>query len=130
MDDELRGILEAETNEIVSSNFSLFDDWWESTIEIVSEEVTCSSTDLWTKFKQDNKSILSNINITGDKFKQYLKSKVPLSAILLRNKNTNSAFDIKGIKLKYELEEKVIEEKLELDLNEEIVNKKKVVKKK
>jgi len=130
MDDELRGILEAETNEIVSSNFSLFDDWWESTIEIVSEEVTCSSTDLWTKFKQDNKSVLSNINITGDKFKQYLKSKVPLSAILLRNKNTNSAFDIKGIKLKYELEEKVIEEKLELDLNEEIVNKKKVVKKK
>ena len=130
MDDELRGILEAETNEIVSSNFSLFDDWWESTIEIVSEEVTCSSTDLWTKFKQDNKSVLSNINITGDKFKQYLKSKVPLSAILLRNKNTNSAFDIKGIKLKYELEEKVIEEKLELELNEEIANKKKVVKKK
>jgi uncharacterized protein YoxC len=130
MDEELKGILESETNELVASNFSLFDDWWESTIEIVSEEVTCSSTDLWTKFKQDNKSILSNINITGDKFKQYLKSKVPLSAILLRNKNTNSAFDIKGIKLKYELEEKVIEEKLELDLNEEIVNKKKVVKKK
>jgi hypothetical protein len=37
MDDELRGILEAETNEIVTSNISLFDDWWEVNIEVVNE---------------------------------------------------------------------------------------------
>jgi hypothetical protein len=28
MDDDLRGLLENETNEIVTSYFSLFDDWW------------------------------------------------------------------------------------------------------
>ncbi len=132
MDDELRGLLENETDEIVNSNISLFDDWWDSNIEVVDEESVSSSTDLWTKFKQDNKVLISEMNITGDRFKQYLKSKVPMSAILLRNKNANSAFDIKGIILKEEVgENKVIEEKIELELNEEVVNKKKkVVKKK
>jgi hypothetical protein len=132
MDDELRGLLENETDEIVNSNISLFDDWWYSNIEVVDEESVSSSTDLWTKFKQDNRVLISEMNITGDRFKQYLKSKVPMSAILLRNKNANSAFDIKGIILKEEVgENKVIEEKIELELNEEVVNKKKkVVKKK
>ncbi len=131
MDDELRGILEAETNEIVTSNISLFDDWWNENIEVSNEEVIVASTDLWTKFKQENKLIINEMNITGDKFKQYIKSKVPLSCIILRNKNVNSAFDIKGIKMRENVNiENVIEEKIELELNEEVLKKKKVVKKK
>ena len=72
MDDELRGILEAETNELVASNFSLFDDWWEQNFEVINDESLVSSTDLWTRFKQDNKLMISEMNITGDKFKQYI----------------------------------------------------------
>ena len=129
MDDELRGILEAETKDIVASNISLFDDWWEENIETTTEENMLSSTDLWTKFKQENKLVISEMDITGDKFKNYLKSKVSLSSIILRNKNANSAFDIKGLKLK--VFENVVEEteKIELELNEEAVKKKKVTKK-
>ena len=131
MDDELRGILEAETNEIITSNISLFDDWWEVNIEVVNEETVVSSTDLWTKFKQENKLMINEMNISGDKFKQYIKSKVPLSSIVLRSKNANSAFDIKGIKLAEVFENKIIEEeKIELELNEDVLKKKKVVKKK
>jgi len=133
MDDELRGILEAETNEIVTSNISLFDDWWEQNIEITNGETMVASTDLWNKFKQENKLMINEMNISGDKFKQYIKSKVPLSSIILRNKNANSAFDIKGLKMKEQLETKVpveVEEKIELELNEEVLKKKKVVKKK
>jgi hypothetical protein len=129
MDDQLKEMLDTETSQIVESNFSLFDNWWTENIEIVSEDITSSSTDLWTRFKQDNKLVINDMNISGDKFKQYLKSKVPISAILLRNKNANSAFDIKGIQLKEE-EVKVIEEKLEVELNEDVVKKKKVIKKK
>jgi hypothetical protein len=131
MDDELKSMLENETNELVVSNISLFDDWWGENIEITSEEVQTSSTDLWTKFKQDNKLLINEMNITGDNFKQYLKSKVPMSGIILRNKNANSAFDVKGIKLK-SAENKVVdkkEEKIELELNEEVLKKKKVIKK-
>jgi len=131
MDDELKLMLENETSEIVNSHISLFDDWWVSNIEIVGEEIVSSSTDLWSKFKQDNKLFITEMNITGDKFKQYLKSKVPMSAILLRNKNANSAFDVKGIRIK-EMdigENNVIEEKIDLEINEDVVKKKRVVKK-
>jgi hypothetical protein len=52
---------------------------------------------------------------------------VSLSSIILRNKNSNSAFDVKGIKMR-EQKEIVLEEKIELELNEKIIksNKKKV----
>jgi hypothetical protein len=130
MDDELRGILEAETNEIVTSNISLFDDWWEVNISVVNDESFVSSTDLWTKFKQENKLMINEMNISGDKFKQYIKSKVPLSSIILRSKNANSAFDIKGIKLAEVFENNIVEEKIELDLNEDAFKKKRVIKKK
>ena len=129
MDDELKGMIENETNELVLSNISLFDDWWEENIEITSEEVLASSTDLWTQFKHDNKLLINEMNISGENFKQYLKSKVPMSGIILRNKNANSAFDVKGIKLK-SAENKVVEtEKIEIELNEEVIKKKKVIKK-
>jgi hypothetical protein len=128
MDDELRGILEAETNDIVASNFSLFDDWWELNIKKTNFETLVSSTDLWNRFKQENKILINELNISGDKFKQYIKTKVPMTSIILRSKNANSAFDIKGLKLK-EFENNVVEEKIELELDEEVLKKKKIVKK-
>jgi hypothetical protein len=128
MDDELRGILEAETNEIVASNFSLFDDWWDLNLEVSSDESLVASTDLWTRFKQENKLLISEMNITGDKFKQYIKTKVPLSSIILRNKNANSAFDVKGLKMK-EPKEAAVEAITELELDEEVLKKKRVIKK-
>jgi hypothetical protein len=128
MDNELRGILEAETSEIVASNFSLFDDLWELNLEVTNDESIVASTDLWTRFKQENKLMINDMNITGDKFKQYIKTKVPLSSIILRNKNANSAFDLKGLKMS-EPKEVVVEAITELELNEDALKKKKVVKK-
>ena len=107
MDDELKGILETETNEIVKSNYSLFDDWWNQNIQTTNENIIIASTDLWNKFKQENKIMIAEMNISGDKFKQYIKSKVPLYSIILRNKNVNSAFDIKGICVKTKVGEKI-----------------------
>ena len=97
MDDELRIILENETNEIVTSNFSLFDAWWDENIETTKDETFLVSTDLWIKFKQDNKTVMKDFDISTDKFKQYIKSKVSLSSINLKSKHTNCAFEIKGI---------------------------------
>ena len=97
MDDELRIILENETNEIVTSNFSLFDTWWDENIETTKDETFLISTDLWLKFKQDNKNVMKDFEISSDKFKQYIKSKVSLTSINLKSKNANCAFEIKGI---------------------------------
>jgi hypothetical protein len=142
MDDELRGILEAETNDIVASNISLFDQWWEENVEGNDEETLIASTDLWNRFKQENKVLINEMNISGDKFKQFIKTKVPMSSIVLRNKNSNSAFDIKGIKMKEKTKEEdkiqdFVEEKelpeMVLELNQEVIEnsskRKKIVKK-
>jgi hypothetical protein len=100
MDEQLREIIELESSNIVNSNFSLFDDWWEKNVEPTNDEQIAVSTDFWMRFKQDNKSIVKEMEITVDKFKQYIKSKVSISNLVVKSKNANSAFDIKGFKLR------------------------------
>ena len=100
MDDQLKEILESETSSIVESNYSLFDDWWTKNVELTDEDVRILSTDIWFKFKSDNKTELNDFNITPEKFRQFVKSKTPSTNIILKNKNSNSAFEIKGIKIK------------------------------
>jgi hypothetical protein len=56
--------------------------------------------DIWNKFKQDNKLLMKEFDVTMDKFKQFVKTKMSLSNIILKNKNANSAFEIKCIKWK------------------------------
>jgi len=138
MDDQLKEILDSETSQIVESNFSLFDEWWKENVEVTNDDSVVISTDLWFKFRQENKDIIKEFEITTEKFKQFIKSKVPLSSITIKSKNANSAFEIKGIKIIGENQEnKIIEvdtNKIELELNDEIIEneskKKRIIKKK
>jgi hypothetical protein len=127
MDDQLKEILESETSSIVESNYSLFDDWWTKNVELTDEDVRILSTDIWFKFKSDNKTELNDFNITPDKFKQFVKSKTPSTNIILKNKNLNSAFEIKGIKIK-SVEDKIKAPVLDVVLVDD--KKKKIIKKK
>lgn len=133
MDDQLKEILDSETTELIESNFSLLDNWWKDNIIITNDDSILSSTDLWFKFKQENKDIIKEFEITTEKFKQFIKSKVPLSSITIKSKNANSAIDIKGIKISDNIVKNNIESKktenLEIELNEEIIKKKKIIKK-
>ena len=122
MDDQLREIIESETANIINSNFSLFDDWWEENID-VNNECTELSTDLWLRFRQDKKELIKEMDIKVDKFKQFIKTKVPNSSLIIKSKNANSAFEIKGIKLK-EIEI-YVEEKIDVEFVEEMEVKKK-----
>ena len=132
MDDELKTMLDNETNEIVSSNFSLFDNWWNENVIVTNDDSIVVSTDLWFRFKQENKDIIKDFEITPDKFRQFVKSKVSMSSITIKNKNVNSAFDIKGMKLKvFNYKSNIIEnEKIDIELNEEVLKKPKIIKKK
>lgn len=132
MDDQLREIIELESSNIVNSNFSLFDEWWDNNIELKDDDTITISTDLWMRFKQDNKTLIKEMEITVDKFKQYIKSKVPISNLIIKNKSANSAFDIKGIALK-SIQKKVetnsgLEDGIVLELVDDIVKNKKVKK--
>jgi hypothetical protein len=100
MDDEFKEILSTETDGIVESNYGVFDEWWDKSIELTNAEEKILSTDLWFKFKQDNKTSMKEFDVTTDKFKQFLKTKIPMTSIILKSKNANSAFEVKGIKFK------------------------------
>jgi len=99
IDYELKDLLNYEAENMLDSNFSLFDEWWKTNVELVNDERTIISTDIWTIFKQDNKELIKEFDITAEKFKEYIKSKVPSSSLLIRS-NNKGAIDIKGIKLK------------------------------
>ena len=122
MDDQLREILESETSNIINSNFSLFDDWWDKNIELNIEGKELS-TDLWLKFRQDKKELIKEMDIKVENFKQFIKTKTPSSSLVIKSKNANSAFEIKGIKLK-EIDVSV-EEKIDVEFVDDMDVKKK-----
>jgi hypothetical protein len=130
LDYELKEMIEYQSDNIVESNYTIFDEWWINNIEITNESSsTLVSTELWVKFKQDNKELIKEFDITTDKFKEYIKLKVPLSSLELKS-NLKGAIVIKGIKYKEKVD-KTEEIKLDLDLpfNNKI-EKKKLIRKK
>jgi hypothetical protein len=96
IDFELKDLLETETHELVDSNYSLFDEWWgKKIIQTSNHENKLVSTDMWYKFRQENKDIIKKFSITTDTFKQFIKSKLPMSCYDIRS--ANGSFDIKGV---------------------------------
>jgi len=78
IDMELKELIEMETESIVESSYSVFDEWWDKTIELTeNEEDKLTSSELWIKFKQENKKLIDEFNLTPEKFRQYLKTKLP-----------------------------------------------------
>jgi len=135
LDYELKELIEFESDNLVESNYSLFDEWWDKNIEIVQDDFFTVSTELWLRFKQDNKSILKEFDITSEKFKQFIKLKVPGASLVIRS-NLKGAFDIKGIKIKEKSIENQNDLTIEVELEENLdakintITKKKIIKKK
>lgn len=136
LDYELKELIEFESDNIIDSNYGVFDDWWDKNIEIGNENTVLVSTDLWLKFKQDNKNVLKEFDITSEKFKQFIKLKVPSSSLVIRS-TSKGALNINGIKLK----EKQIDHDnnltneikidIECDLDAKVeIKKKKIIRKK
>jgi len=124
MDEELKEILSNETSNIVESNYGVFDEWWDNNIELTNDVETLLTTEMWVKFRQENKQLIKDSEITVDKFKQYIKIKLPHSKIIIKSKNANSAYELKGLKFKDKNPEiiKKIASKLENDKIELVLN--------
>jgi hypothetical protein len=41
----------------------------------------------WTSFKQDNKDLIKEFDITAEKFKEYIKSKIPSTYLLVSKRD-------------------------------------------
>lgn len=100
IDFELKDLLEIETNQLVESNFSLFNNWWNENIISTTEESILVSTEIWFRFKQENKGVIKEFDLTPDKFRQFIKTKLPMTSYSIRGKKGEGSYDIKGIEWK------------------------------
>jgi hypothetical protein len=97
LDSDLKNILEIETNQFVESHYTIFDNWWKQNICIVNDsQKILKSTNIWTKFKKENKEIIDQFNLNADQFKEYIKTQIPITSYEMRS-NANGALDIKGV---------------------------------
>jgi hypothetical protein len=129
LDYELKEMIEYQSDNIVESNYTILDEWWINNIEVSEKDCQIISTELWLKFKQDNKELIKEFDLTTEKFKEYIKLKIPFSSLELKN-NLKGAIVIKGIKYKEKVE-KIEDLKLDLDIPiPNKVEKKKIIRKK
>jgi len=80
-------------------------------------------------FRQDKKELIKEFDIKVEKFKQFIKTKVPSSSLVIKSKNANSAFEIKGIKIKHlevdgEIDVEFVEEEESVDVKKKKPKKK------
>jgi len=97
LDDELKELMDTDTGEV--ANLSAFESWWDSRVELTEEEsVSETSSELWLKFKQEEKTIVNEFHLTPEMFKQFIRSKVSSNNIV--TKGRSACFEIKGLKFK------------------------------
>ena len=127
IDYEIKDTMNIGSNQVIESNFSLFDDWWEHKIETTISENELNSTDLWHYFKQENKEVIGEFDIKPEHFKSYIMAKVPASSRLMKSKK--GSIVIKYVKMKMN-ENNNIQEKMDVELIEPSdIKKKKVIRK-
>lgn len=101
LDNDLLEMLSIVSNEIIKNNFETRDkiiEWWDSNIETISDECTLTSTEIWAKFKKNNKSYVLDNKITIEIFKDIITGIVNHSSYIEKSKN--SVIEFVGFKFK------------------------------
>jgi hypothetical protein len=122
---EVLRMLEMETNTTMETDYPMIDEWWNLNIEYTDEDVQLISTNLWNIFKQNNKILIKNNEITLDDFKKYITSKLSSDNYTMKSKS--SSITINNYKLKnmsHELPESSLKQKIIKNVSEEDINNK------
>ena len=129
MDNDLLEMLSNVSDKMISDKFKLSNkikDWWNDNIEYLNDDSKMTSTEIWNKFKRENKDYIIDNNITIETFKDILTTNIVSSSNYIE-KTKKGAIEFVGFKWR----EKEIEiEKIEnLELENIIIEKPKKVKK-
>ena len=98
IDNDLMELLTLVSNEIINNNLErdkLISNWWQENYEFTGKEETVSSTEIWNKFKRENKEKLDDITLCA--FKEKIIKLVGNSNYVERTKN---CIEIIGYSLK------------------------------
>ena len=134
MDNDLLEILSLLSDNIINEKFTLnniIKEWWNNNIEYVNDDDSkLSSTEIWSKFKKDNKEYVGENKIAIETFKSEITSIVSSSAYIEKSKKSTIefvGFRWKSIEVK-SIENLVIEN-IVIEKKEKVVKKERVVKK-
>jgi hypothetical protein len=131
---DLLNFLSLLTNEVVKEEYSKYDnikEWWYKNIEYdeTNKEQILLSTDVWNKFKKENKNYINENNIVVDDIKKFIKTYIENDKY--NEKSKNGAIELLGFKfvsieenIKIKLEEKIKkvekQNEVELEIKEEL----------
>lgn len=92
MDNDLLEMLSLVSDEVINNNVKLnntIKEWWDNNIEYVNnDESKMTSTEIWNKFKKDNKEYVGDNKITIEDFKNIVTSNiVSTSAYIEKSRN-------------------------------------------
>jgi hypothetical protein len=102
MDTQLIEMLSTFTTEIINDTFeltNLINEWWNDNIEYTNDESKVSSTELWLRFKRDNKDFILQKKITIDCFKNEITNIIDSSTYSEKKKGS---IEFVGFKIKTE----------------------------
>jgi len=129
MDNDLLEMLSLFTDKMISEKFDMSNkikEWWENNIEYTdNNDDRIISTELWNKFKKENKDYAGENNLTVEQFKDIITSHMVKSSNYIE-KTKKGAIEFIGFKWK-EIEIKPIEN---LEIENTVIEKIKKVKKK
>jgi hypothetical protein len=127
MDNDLLEMLSNFSDKMVSDKFNLsgkIKEWWDLNLEYVNDDSKLTSTEVWNKFKKDNKEFIAVNSITIEIFKETITGNIVSSSNYLE-KTKKGAIEFIGFKWK-EIETKIIEN---LEIENTIIEKVEKVKK-
>jgi hypothetical protein len=126
LDNDLLEMLSLVSDDIINEKLvsnNKIKEWWDDNIEYVNDENKMSSTEIWNKFKKDNKEYVGENKITIESFKSMITCIV--SSSNYTEKGKKCAIEFVGFKWK-QIEVKPIDN---LEIENIIVEKKVKVKK-
>ena len=121
------------TNEIVKNDFDKSEkikEWWNDNIEYsdIDETSILTSTEIWAKFKKENKLYVDENKMLIDDFKMHIKNFIDVNNYVEKSKKGSVdfiGFKFKDLLVVKDLENKKDAEKLEVELTMPVVEKKK-----
>ena len=131
IDNDIIDALSLLSNEIVkneSEKNEKIKEWWEINIEFDdNDDNKLTSTEIWTRFKKDNKEYVDENKLLIDDFKNYVKIFIDVDKY--NEKSKKGSIEFIGFKFKEDL---LVTQPIEIEINipNVVQNKKKVVNKK
>jgi hypothetical protein len=121
MDNDLLEMLSSVSEEIINEKFDLSEkikEWWNENIEYVNNDNILLSTDIWYKFKKENKDHIGENKFSIDMFKDVIRCIVDSCNYVEKAKK--GAIEFIGFKWK-EKENKIITKEIDnLELNTKV----------